>query len=162
MPMDPRRRRSARAGVRPCPAPACRRLVVRSGTRVFMFWMVVWSLFRLGLLGSFTSLVLGLGGAIWVVGGGVGGVFLGGVLAGALLRVRLVAVGVGCTAAGAWRAGGLMGCWSLWVARTSRGRYAGFGLSLGRSGRCCLGGAVYRRRRWLRGRRAGGSLLAMW
>ena len=36
------------------------RLGVRSGTRGFMYWMVVWSLFLLGLLGSFTLRGLGL------------------------------------------------------------------------------------------------------
>src|SRR4029450_2206407 len=76
----------------------------------------------------------------------------------------LVAVGVGCTAAGTWRAGGLMGCWSLWGARTSRLRYAVFGLSLGRSRRRCLGMGAFRRLRLLRARmaRAERSLSAMW
>ena len=37
------------------------RLVVRFGTRVFMYWMVVWSRFLLVLLGSFTLRGLGLG-----------------------------------------------------------------------------------------------------
>ena len=45
------------------------RLVVRSGTRVFMYWMAVWSLFLLGLLGSFTSRALGLG--VDMLGAGV-------------------------------------------------------------------------------------------
>src|SRR6266545_2647159 len=113
--------------------------------------MIVWSLLRLGLLGSFTSLVLGLGGGIWVVGGWGGRVLLGTVWGGR---------GVGCTAAGTWRAGGLMGCWSLWVARTSRLRSAGFGLSLGRSRLRCLGRGAYRRLRLLRAgmARAGRSL----
>jgi len=41
------------------------------------FWMIVWSLLRLGLLGSFNSLVLGLGGGIWVVGGECGALCCG-------------------------------------------------------------------------------------
>src|SRR5438445_11401384 len=53
------------------------RLAVLCPTTGFTFWMVVWSLLRLGLLGSFTSLVLGLGEGIWVAGGGVGEDFLG-------------------------------------------------------------------------------------
>src|SRR5438445_2506271 len=118
-----------------------RRLVVRFGRRAFMFWMVVWGLWRLGLLGSFTSLVLGLGGGFWVVGGWVRS---------ALWRIGLVGRGVGCTAAGTWRAGGLMGCWSLWVARTSRLRYAVSGLSLGRSRLRCLGMGADCRLRLLR------------
>jgi hypothetical protein len=39
-------------------------LVVRFGTRGFMYWMVVWSQFLLELLGSFTLRGLGLGGAM--------------------------------------------------------------------------------------------------
>src|SRR6266511_868166 len=117
--------------------------------------MVVWSLLRLGLLGSFTSLVLGVGGGIWVVGGGVRS---------ALWRIALVGRGVGCTAAGTWRAGGLMGCWSLWGARTSRLRFAGSELSLGRSRLRCLGRGAYRRLRLLRAgmARAGRSLSPPW
>ena len=46
-----------------------RRLVVRSGTRAFMYWMVVWSLFLLGLLGSFTLRGLGLVAAMLVAAG---------------------------------------------------------------------------------------------
>ena len=45
---------------------ACR-LVVRSGTRGFMFWTVVLSLFRRVLRGSFTLRVWVLRGAIWGV-----------------------------------------------------------------------------------------------
>src|SRR6266550_3650138 len=132
-----------------------RRSVVRFGTRAFMFWMVVWSLLRLGLLGSFTSLVRGWGEGIWGAGGGVRG---------ALLRIGLVGGGVGCTAAGTWRAGGLMGCWSLWGARTSRLRYAVSGLSLGRSRLRCLGMGAYRRLRLLRAwmALAARSLSATW
>jgi hypothetical protein len=37
-------------------------LAVRYGTRVFTFWMVGWSLYLLGLLGSFT-----LRGLVWRV-----------------------------------------------------------------------------------------------
>ena len=44
-------------------------LVIRFGTRVFMFWMVVWSLFLLGLLGSFTLRGLGLGAGMLGVAG---------------------------------------------------------------------------------------------
>jgi len=46
---------------------ACQ-LVVRSGTRVFMSWMVVWRLFLLGSLGSFTLRGLGLGAGMLDVG----------------------------------------------------------------------------------------------
>src|SRR2546429_8721141 len=76
----------------------------------------------------------------------------------------LVGGGVGCTAAGTWRAGGLMGCWSLWGARTSRLRYAVSGLSLGRSRLRCLGMGAYRRLRLLRAwmARAARSLSATW
>src|SRR2546429_6744921 len=76
----------------------------------------------------------------------------------------LVGRGVGCTAAGTWRAGGLMGCWSLWGARTSRLRYAVSGLSLGRSRLRCLGMGAYRRLRLLRAwmARAARSLSATW
>ena len=49
--------------------PRTSRLAVLCPTTGFMFWMIVWSLLRLGLLGSFTSLVLGLGEGIWVAGG---------------------------------------------------------------------------------------------
>src|SRR6266480_1460094 len=45
------------------------RLAVLCPTTEFTFWMLVWSLLRLGLLGSFTSLVLGVGGGFWVRGG---------------------------------------------------------------------------------------------
>ena len=45
------------------------RLVVRSGTREFMYWMVVWSLCLLGLLGSFTLRGPGLGGDMLVAAG---------------------------------------------------------------------------------------------
>src|SRR5262249_40368854 len=48
-------------------ARARSRLVVRFGTRGFMYWTVVWSLCLLVLLGSFTSRGLGLGGAMLVV-----------------------------------------------------------------------------------------------
>ena len=44
-----------------------RRLVVRSGTRGFMYWTAVCCLFRVGLRGSFTLRVLGWRGAIWGV-----------------------------------------------------------------------------------------------
>src|SRR5262249_38692081 len=56
---------------------ACR-LVVRFGTRGFMYWMAVWSLCLLGLLGSFTSRGLGLVVGMSGVAGGGGGAFLGG------------------------------------------------------------------------------------
>src|SRR6266542_6842184 len=81
-----------------------------------------------------------------------------------LLRLALVGGGVGCTAAGTWRAGGLMGCWSLWGARTSRLRFAGSGLSLGRSRLRCLGMGAYRRLRLLRAwmALAARSLSATW
>src|SRR5262249_25879407 len=46
-----------------------RRLVVRFGTRGFMYWTVVWGLCLLVLVGSFTSRGLGLGGAMLVVAG---------------------------------------------------------------------------------------------
>src|SRR5262249_60564676 len=59
---------------------ACR-LVVRFGTRGFMYWMVVWSLCLLGLLGSFTSrglgLVVGMLGVAGWRGGGLFGVGFG-------------------------------------------------------------------------------------
>src|SRR6266508_111371 len=131
------------------------RLAVLCPTTGFTFWMIVWSLLRLGEVGSFTSLVLGLGEGMWVVGGWVRS---------ALLRIALVGRGVGCTAAGTWRAGGLMGCWSLWGARTSRLRFAGSELSLGRSRLRCLGRGAYRRLRLLRAgmARAGRSLSATW
>src|SRR2546429_8557191 len=87
-----------------------RRLVVRFGTRAFMFWMVVWSLLRLGLLGSSTSVALGLGEGIWVVGR---------CGRGALLRIGLVGGGDGGTAAGRWRRGGVLGGWGLVGARRS-------------------------------------------
>src|ERR1700756_4436524 len=89
---------------------ACQ-LVVRSGTRGFMYWMVAWSLGLLVLLGGFKLGGLGLGGVF--LGGGVGG--------------------GGCTAAGTWRAGAGMGFWSLWGERTIRLRFAASALSLGRS-----------------------------
>src|ERR1700730_10965835 len=102
---------------------ACQ-LVVQSGTRGFMYWMVVWSLFLLGLLGSFTSRVLGLVAGMLVVGVGRGS---------ALLRTGMALRGAGCTAAGTWRAGAGMGVWSLWGVRTISLRFAAFALSLGRS-----------------------------
>src|SRR5262245_21183693 len=101
-----------------------RRLVVRSGTRGFMYWMVVWSLCLLVLLGRFTLRGPGLGGAMLVVAPW---------RASGLLRTGLVLRGGGCTAAGTWRAGVATGFWSLWGARTIRLRFAASGLSLGRS-----------------------------
>src|SRR5215510_16037286 len=132
-----------------------RRLVVRYGTRVFMFWTVVWSQFLLGLLGSFTSVVRVWRVVIWVVGGR---------RRSALSRTGLGLRGVGCTAAGTWRAGAGMGFWSLWGVRTSRLRFAVSALSLGRLRRRWLGTRAFRRRRWLRARKAlgGSSLSAMW
>src|SRR5262249_51820056 len=73
---------------RPC------RLVVRFGTRGFMYWMVVWSLCLLGLLGSFTSRGLGLGVGMSGVAGRGGGWLFG------------VWVWLGGAGVGAWRAWG--------------------------------------------------------
>src|SRR5262249_7396716 len=131
-----------------------RRLVVRSGTRGFMYWMVVWSLCLLGLLGSFTSRGLGLV---------VGMVGVAGSRRSALLRIGLVLRGAGCTAAGTWRAGAGMGFWSLWGARTISSRFAASALSLGRSRQRCCGMKAYRRLLWLRAwiGRVASSLLAM-
>src|SRR6266446_4538653 len=109
-----------------------------SPTCRFMYWMGVWSLYLLVLLGGFTLRVLGLGGA--------------------LLRTGLALRGAGCTAAGTWRAGAGMGFWSLWGERTIRLRYAASALSLGRSRPRWLGTRVWLRARIGRGFR---SLLAM-
>src|SRR6266446_4854993 len=130
------------------------RLGGRYGTRVYTFWIVVWSLFLLGLLGSFTFLERVWRVVIWVAWVSLGG---------ALLRIGLVLRGVGCTAAGTWRAGAGMEHWSLWGARTSRLRCAVFALSLGRSRRRFWGMGAYRRRRFYRAREVRGarSLLAM-
>src|SRR6266542_2122733 len=86
---------------------ACR-LVVRFGTRGFMYWMVVWSLFLLGLLGSFTLRGLGLGAGMLGVAGCRRSV---------LLRIAMGLRGAGCTAAGTWRAGAGMAFWNLWGVR---------------------------------------------
>src|ERR1700758_226231 len=109
----------------------------------FMYWMVVWSLYLLGLLGSFTLRVLGLVGGM--LGAGVG-------RGSALLRTGLALRGAGCTAAGTWRAGAGMGFWSLWGVRTIRVRVAVSALSLGRSRPRWLGTRVCHRRLWLRAR----------
>src|SRR5262249_61042763 len=79
-----------------------------------------------------------------------------------LLRVGLGLRGVGCAAAGTWRAGAGMEFWSLWVARTIRLRFTDFALSLGRSRLRFWGMGAYRRLRWLRAAamRAAASLLA--
>ena len=72
------------------------RLVVRSGTRGFMFWTAVLSLFRRVLRGSFTLRgwrCAGLSGARRADGGAVCG--------GPLWRCA----GAGCTAPGTWRGG---------------------------------------------------------
>ena len=45
------------------------RLAVRCRTTVFMFWMIALSLYLLGLLGSFTYLVVGLVAAMLVAAG---------------------------------------------------------------------------------------------
>src|SRR5262249_33008233 len=131
---------------------ACR-LVVRFGTRGFMYWMVVWSLCLLGLLGSFTSRGLGLGAGMLGVAGW---------RRGALFRVGFVLRGAGCTAAGTWRAGAGMGFWSLWGARTIRLRFAASALSQGRSRQRCCGMKACRRLLWLRAwiGRGASSLLA--
>src|SRR6266511_3123157 len=110
-----------------------------------MYWMVVWRLFLLGLLGSFTLRgLVGLGG--WV-----------------LVGIPLGVGGAGCTAAGTWRAGAGMGFWSLWGVRTIRLRFAASALSLGRSRQRCCGMKACCRRLWLRARigRGASSLLAM-
>src|SRR6516225_7589028 len=120
-----------------------------------MYWMVVWSLCLLGLLGSFTLRGLGL-----VVGmSGVAGWRVS-----ALSRIGMVLRGAGCTAAGTWRAGAAMGFWSLWGERTSRSRFAASALSLGRSRQRCCGMRACRRLLLLRARIGRGfrSLLAMW
>src|SRR5262249_24448175 len=128
------------------------RLVVRFGTRGFMYWMVVWSLCLLGLLGSFTSRGLGLG---------VGMSGVAGSRRRALLRIGMVLRGGGCTAAGTWRAGAGMGFWSLWGARTNRSRFAASALSLGRSRQRCCGMRACRRllllRAWI-----GWGLRSLW
>src|SRR5215472_10609227 len=125
-----------------------------SPTCVFMYWMVVWSRFLLGLLGSFTLRGLGLGAAM-----------LGAVVGrrSVLLRTGMVLRGAGCTAAGTWRAGAPMGFWSLWGVRTIRLRCAASALSLGRSRQRWLGTRACRRLLLLRGRivRGARSLLAM-
>src|SRR5262249_27251400 len=130
------------------------RLVVRSGTRGFMYWMVVWSRFLLVLLGSFTLRGLGLGAGMSGAAGWGGGVLLG---------AAMVLRAAGCTAAGTWRAGAPMGFWSLWGVRTIRLRCAASALSLGRSRQRWLGTRACRRLLWLRGRivRGARSLLAM-
>src|SRR5262249_44222814 len=119
-------------------ARARSRLVVRFGTRGFMYWTVVWSLCLLVLLGSFTSRGVGLGGDMLVVAV---------CRAGALVWSGLVGRGGGCTAAGSWRAGAGMGFWSLWGARTIRLRCAASALSLGRSRRRWCGMRACRRLR---------------
>src|SRR5262249_10459165 len=101
-----------------------------------MYWMVVWSLCLLGLLGSFTSRGLGLG--VGMSGGA-------GWRRRALLRIGVVLRGAGCSAAGSWRAGAGMGFWSLWGARTNRLRFAASALSLGRSRQRCCGMRACRR-----------------
>src|SRR5262249_57631256 len=73
-----------------------------------------------------------------------------GSLGSVLLRTGLVLRGHGCTAAGTWRGGGLMGFWSLWVERTIRLRSAGFGLSLGRLRQRCFRTRACRRLRLYR------------
>src|SRR5262249_55053694 len=108
-----------------------------------MYWMGVWRLGPVGVLGGFTS-----GGVGLVVG--MSGV--GGWRRSALLRIGLVLRGAGCTAAGTWRAGAGMGFWSLWGVRTIRLRFAVSALSLGRSRPRWLGTRAFRRRLFLRGR----------
>src|SRR5262249_11874308 len=128
------------------------RLVVRSGTRGFMYWMVVWSLFV--LMGRFSFRVLGLCAAM-----------LGAVVGrrSVLLRTGMVLRAAGCTAAGTWRAGAPMGFWSLWGVRTIRLRFAASALSLGRSRPRWLGTRACRRLWLLRVRivRGARSLSAM-
>src|SRR5215472_16728111 len=125
-----------------------------SPTFGFMYWMVVWSLHLLGLLGSFTLRALGLGGDM--LGAAV-------LRRSVLLRTAMELRGAGCTAAGTWRAGAGMGFWSLWGVRTISLRYAVFALSLGRSRQRWLGTRACRRRLLLRARIVWGvrSLLAM-
>src|SRR5262245_41372132 len=91
--------------------------------------MIAWSLFLLGLLGSFTSLAGEAVAAMWVAAGWRGS---------ALLRTGLGLRAAGCTAAGTGRGGGLMECGCLWVARTIRSRCGVFALSLGRLRRRCV------------------------
>src|SRR5262249_48569761 len=67
-----------------------------SPTCGFMYWMVVWSLCLLGLLGSFTSRGLGLGVGMSGVAGWGGGGLLGGGLGGG---------GAGWAAGGGWGVG---------------------------------------------------------
>src|SRR5262249_49073491 len=123
-------------------APVSRCLVVRSGTRGFMYWMVVWSLCLLGLLGSFTSRGLGVGVGM----SGVAGRRRRGFVA-----VRVGLAGAGRSADGEWRRCGQrrgvtgMGFWSLWGARTNRSRFAVSALSLGRSRQRCCGMRACRR-----------------
>src|SRR6266516_3292347 len=121
-----------------------------------MSWMVAWSLYLLGLSGSVTLRVLGLGGVVVVWGAGVW-------RGCAFLSTGLVLRGAGCTAAGTWRAGAGMGFWSLWGVRTIRLRFAASALSLGRSRQRCCGMKACCRRLWLRARigRGASSLLAM-
>src|SRR5215831_20039812 len=88
-----------------------------------------------------------------------------GSLGSVLLRTGLVLRGLGCTAAGTWRGGGLTGFWSLWVERTSRLRSVGFGLSLGRLRQRCFRTRAYRRLRLFRGMKLRGDIsrwLARW
>src|SRR5262249_14015022 len=113
-----------------------------------MYWMGVWRLGPVGVLGGFTS-----GGVGLVVG--MSGV--GGWRRSVLLRTGLVLREAGCTAAGTWRAGAGMGFWSLWGARTIRLRYAVFALSLGRSRQRWLGTRACRRRVVLCARVGGGG-----
>src|SRR5258708_37498750 len=99
-------------------------------------------------MGTFTFLERVWRVVIWVAGVSLGS---------ALLRIGLVLRGLGCTAAGTWRAGAGMAHWSLWVARTSRLRCAGFALSLGGSRRRFWGIGAYRRRRLYCARAAGSA-----
>src|SRR5262249_39828217 len=88
----------------------------------FMYWMVVWSLCLLGLLGSFTSRGLGLGvGMSGVAGWGGGGLVGGGWGWG----------GGGWVAAGGWGGGGGVGVWGLGGGADKRVKVGGFGIEPG-------------------------------